>query len=53
MPAPLNYEEIDEGIEFKDEGINPGLGTFHMYHRIDGKLVAVGNIDIMSTIFNS
>ena len=51
--APLKVTELDDGIEFKDEGINPGLGTFHMYHRIDGKLVAVGNCDIMNTIFNS
>ena len=32
---------------WKDEGIYPeALGSYHMYHRIDGKLVAVGVIDI-------
>jgi arginyl-tRNA---protein transferase len=25
----------------------PGFGTWHMYHRIDGKLVAVSVIDIL------
>ncbi len=38
---------------FKDEGVYPGLGSYHMYHRIDGKLVAVGIIDICSQVFNS
>ena len=26
--------------------MNPGPGSYHMYHRIDGRLVAVGIIDI-------
>ena len=34
-------------------GIYPGLGTFHYYHRIDGKLVAVGVNDITKTVLNS
>ena len=39
---------VDETFrEFKDEGIFPGHGTFHMYHRIDGKLVALSVIDIL------
>ena len=29
------------------------MGTYHMYHRIDGKLVAVGIIDICDRYFNS
>lgn len=41
--------KVDETFrEFKDEGIFPGFGTFHMYHRIDGKLVAVSVIDILT-----
>jgi arginyl-tRNA---protein transferase len=44
---------IDTAREFKDEGIYPGLGAYHMYHRIDGKLVAVGIIDITPTVLNS
>ena len=33
--------EIDETFKiYKDEGVFPGFGTFHMYHRIDGVLVA-------------
>lgn len=43
-----NCSTIDETFrEFKDEGIFPGHGTFHFYHRIDGKLVAVSVIDIL------
>jgi len=29
------------------------MGTYHMYHRIDGKLVAFGVIDITTRFFNS
>lgn len=33
---------------FKDEGIFPAKqGTYHMYHRLDGKLVAVGALDLL------
>ena len=40
--------------EFKDEGIYPvEKGTYHIYHRIDGKLAAVGVIDILSRYLNS
>ena len=51
--APINSDLVDVGREFKDQGINPGLGSFHFYHRIDGKLVAMGVNDITSTILNS
>ena len=39
---------LDAHRVFKPEGdgIYPGPGSYHMYHRIDGKLVAVGIIDI-------
>ena len=40
--------------DFKDEGVYPyAFGTYHFYHRIDGKLVAVGVVDITSRFFNS
>jgi len=40
--------------EFKDEGVYPECkGTYHMYHRIDGRLVAVGVIDVLGTFVNS
>ena len=30
---------------WEDEGVYPNaLGTYHMYHRIDGRLVAIGVI---------
>ena len=51
--APFNSDQVDDGRQFKDQGINPGLGSFHFYHRIDGKLVAMGVNDITSTILNS
>lgn len=44
---------IDSHIQFKNEGVFPGYGGFHMYHRIDGKLVAVGLLDICPTTINS
>ena len=44
---------IDYFREFKDEGVYPGLGSYHMYHRIDGKLIAVGLFDICMITANS
>lgn len=51
--SEYGYETLDEQRTFKDEGVYPGYGTFHMYHRIDDKVVAIGVIDITKTIFNS
>jgi hypothetical protein len=40
--------------QFKDEGHCPkALGTYHFYHRIDGKLVAVGVYDITRHYFRT
>lgn len=40
--------------QFKDEGVFPeNYGSYHMYHRLDGKLVAVGVIDVLPTYLNS
>jgi arginyl-tRNA--protein-N-Asp/Glu arginylyltransferase len=42
-------EKLDKKLKrvFQDEGIYPAAqGSYHMYHRIDGILVAVGVIDI-------
>ena len=52
-PAPYSYEKVDETREFKDEPPYPGPGSYHFYHRIDGKLVAMGVIDLTKTILNS
>ena len=52
-PAPYTHEACDEGREFKDEGLYPGRGSFHFYHRIDGRLAAVGVVDITKTIMSS
>jgi len=45
-----NHREFDN----KGVGVNPGSGTYHMYHRIDGRLAAIGVIDICpNSVFNS
>ncbi len=50
----LDPLKVDETFRvFKDEGVFPGFGTYHMYHRIDGKLVAVTVIDILRTVLVS
>lgn len=36
LPSTLDQMEIDKYLEYKNEGVFPGFGTFHMYHRIDG-----------------
>ena len=51
--APYNYEKVDELREYKEEKIYPGQGSFHYYHRIDGKLVAMGVCDITNKVLNS
>ena len=51
--APYNYETVDDDRTYKDEPVYPGLGSFHYYHRIDGKLVAMGVNDITNTCLNS
>lgn len=53
-PSQVDYKTIDECFrQNEDLGVYPGLGTFHMYHRIDGKLVAVNVIDILKEVFVS
>ena len=53
-PSLLEATQIDATFRvFKDEGIYPGFGTFHLYHRIDGKLVAVNVIDILKEVYVS
>ena len=51
--APYNWEGVDEGRESKNEGIYPGLGSWHFQHRIDGKLVAMGVNDFTNTVMNA
>jgi len=45
-PAPFNSDTVNDGKVAKDEGVYPGRGSYHLYHRIDGKLVAVSCLDI-------
>ena len=51
----FNTGKIDARFrEFKDEGIYPQKqGTYHIYHRIDGRLAAIGVLDILKSFVNS
>ena len=52
--SPFNFELLDENRPFQDEGIfPPKKGTYHIYHRLDGKLVAVGVLDLLNRYVNS
>lgn len=49
-PIPID----DTSKKFEDQGIWPKfLGSYHMYHRIDGKLVAVGVLDFTPHVASS
>jgi len=65
--VPSRWED-DEEEEFQDESEKkslketleenevqypPSPGSYHMYHRIDGELVAIGIIEITNKYFNS
>jgi len=40
--------------KFKDEGVYPAeKGSYFMYHRIDGRLVGVGVLDVLKTHLDS
>jgi len=53
-PSPLTFDELDRNRVFQDEGIFPQKkGTYHMYHRLNGKLVAVGVLDLLKNYVNS
>lgn len=51
--APYNFEKVDDFRSYKDEAIYPGPGSYHYYHRIDGKLIAMGVVDITKRVVNS
>lgn len=51
--APYSGVAVDDPKVYKEEGIYPGLGSYHIYHRIDGKLVGLGVCDITKSILNS
>ena len=47
-------ENLDKQRKFLNQGFFPKYrGSYHMYHRIDSKLVAVGVIDITNTVVSS
>ncbi len=52
--SPYSYESLDDNRAFQDEGVFPlKKGTYHIYHRLDGKLVAVGVLDLLTNCVNS
>lgn len=51
--APYTFDKVDDPKVFQDEGVYPGRGSFHYYHRIDGKLVAMGVNDITKSCLNA
>ena len=51
--APYNFEKVDDFRSYKEEAIYPGPGSYHYYHRIDGKLIAMGVVDITKRVVNS
>lgn len=48
-----SLKELVETLASKEETYPPRPGSYHMYHRIDGELVAVGVIELTSSYFNS
>jgi arginine-tRNA-protein transferase len=51
---PLLNENPDERRVTKDEGVWPEyLGSYHMIHRIDGEILAVGVLDFTPNVLSS
>lgn len=53
LPCKPEMVGLNDDLPFKEEDLYPGPGSYHMYHRIDGRLVAVGVVDIGREVFNS
>ena len=53
VPCYPEMVGIDGHRDTEDKGLFPGYGGFHMHHRIDGKLVAIGNLDLCRKSMNS
>jgi len=50
----FNKNHLDDHRNRKDEGVFPrALGSYHMIHRIDGKVAIVGVIDITAYCLSS
>ena len=52
-PSTLTHEGVNEGRTVDELGPNPGYGTIHFQHRIDGKLVGLGVNDITRSVMNA
>lgn len=51
--SPLSHLDISKFHKTNLLGPNPGFGTIHYQHRIDGKLVGLGVNDITSSVLNA
>lgn len=47
------HRSIEETLKANEVPYPPTPGSYHMYHRIDGELVAIGIIEITEKYFNS
>ena len=51
---PENLEDFDDIRDNKDEGIYPEhFGSYHMIHRLDGEIFAVGVLDFTPNVLSS
>ena len=51
---PIDDTNRDDSREVKDEGVWPEyLGSYHMIHRIDGEILAVGVLDNTPNVLSS
>lgn len=50
---PDNYEKVDEGKPDEDFLTRPTKGHFRLYHRLNGKLVALSSLLILDTYMTS
>eukprot|EP00347_Sterkiella_histriomuscorum_P012879 403366869 len=52
--CPKSLKEYDDIRDLKDEGIfTEYLGSYHMIHRIDGEIMAVGVVDFTPNVLSS
>ena len=54
LPHFIENSTMDDHRELKDEGVFPkAYGSYHMIHRIDGKVAIVGVIDLTADCLSS
>jgi arginyl-tRNA--protein-N-Asp/Glu arginylyltransferase len=51
---PAKDKELDDNRELKDEGVFPEyLGGYHMIHKIDNEIFAIGVLDYTPNVLSS